>query len=98
MTGAMRSDGQPTPITVLVAGGQPAVRSFFAEALDEHGFVVVAEAGDFASALAAAETARPDLSLVDLELPGSGLATVAQIAARVPETTIIALTDSTDVH
>src|SRR5262245_30198637 len=93
----MATDGQPGPITVLVAGGQPAVRAAFAEALDEHGFSVVAEAGDVPSALVAAEVARPDLMLVDLELPGGGLAAVAQVAARVPETTIIALAGSVDV-
>ncbi len=79
------------PIGVLIADGEPVVRAGLGRVLAERGFAVVAEVADSGSALAAAERLRPDLCLVDVALSGNGLSTVAQIASRVPATTIVAL-------
>ena len=59
-------------------------------------FEVVAEAGDAAAAVARAVEASPDLVLLDVRMPGSGLAALWEIAARVPDARIVMLTVSED--
>lgn len=44
------------------------------------------------------EAERPDLALLDISMPGSGLAAAAEIARRFPETRIAMLTVSEDDH
>lgn len=60
-------------------------------ALEDRGFSIAADAADASSALAAAERERPDLCLIDLDLPGDGLAAVGRIARALPGITIVAL-------
>jgi DNA-binding NarL/FixJ family response regulator len=66
-------------------------RSRLCEGLADRGFVVLAEAGDLTSTVAAAELERPDICLVDLDLPGNPLAAVGQIAKGTPMTTVVVL-------
>jgi DNA-binding NarL/FixJ family response regulator len=63
-------------------------------ALEAHGFVVVAEAGDAAQAIASAVRLRPDLCLLEIELPGGGLSAIARIARAAPRALIIVLSRS----
>ena len=44
--------------------------------------------------MAAAERERPDVCVLDVQMPGNGIAAAAQIAARLPETAIVMLTVS----
>ena len=53
-----------------------------------------AEVATAADAVAAADRERPDLCLLDVHMPGNGIAAAAQIAARHPETAIVMLTVS----
>ena len=78
-------------LTLLVADGDAARRTLTCRALAARGFAVLADAGDVATAVAAAVREAPEVCLVDLELPGNGLVAVAQIATRVPAATIVAL-------
>jgi DNA-binding NarL/FixJ family response regulator len=55
---------------------------------------VCAEAPDAASAIEAAVEHRPDVCLLDTEMPGNGIAAAWEIAARLPETAVVMLTDS----
>jgi two-component system nitrate/nitrite response regulator NarL len=65
--------------------------------LEEDGrFEVVAEAGDAAGAVAAAIIQRPDLCVLDVGLPGHGIAAAWEIAARLPRTRIVMLAASVD--
>ncbi|HZB24217.1 MAG TPA: response regulator transcription factor [Gaiellaceae bacterium] len=68
------------------------VRTF----LEEDGFVICAEAGTADAAFAAAETHAPDICLLDVGIPGSGIAAAAGIAKAVPRTAIVMLTASDD--
>ncbi len=61
-------------------------------ALESGGFEVCAEAGDLDEALESALRKRPDLCVVDVDLPGGGIAAVGQITAAVPDTAVVMLT------
>jgi DNA-binding NarL/FixJ family response regulator len=79
-------------LTAVLALAAAADRERIREELEVRDFTVVADAVDAASAVAAAARDRPDVCLVDTDLPGGGLAVVARIAARAPTTTIIVRT------
>jgi DNA-binding NarL/FixJ family response regulator len=81
-------------LTYLIADNHAPLRAAIREELESRGFALAAEAADTPSAVAAAVRERPDICLIDLEMPGNGLAAVAQIAKRVPTTTIVVLTAS----
>jgi two-component system nitrate/nitrite response regulator NarL len=81
-------------LTFLIADDHEPLRAGIREALEAQGFAFAAEAADTASAVAAAVREQPDICLIDLDMPGNGLSAVAQIAKRVPTTTIIVLTVS----
>lgn len=53
-----------------------------------------AEVATAADSVAAADRERPDLCLLDVQMPGNGIAAAAEIAARLPETAIVMLTVS----
>lgn len=46
--------------------------------------------------MATAVAARPDICLVDVDLPGDGLAAAAELCSSMPETAVVMLTASTD--
>jgi DNA-binding NarL/FixJ family response regulator len=79
---------------VLVADDHPALRASVRRVLEEHGFEVCAEAASAADSVAAAERERPDVCVLDVRMPGGGIAAAARIAAFLPETAIIMLTVS----
>ncbi len=81
-------------LTVLLADGDVAQRRAVRETLERHGFLVVAEAGDSAAAIGAATRLRPDICLVEIELPGEGLAAIGRIAKASPKTLIVVLSRS----
>ena len=71
------------PVGVLIADGQPLVRAGFRALLDgQEDLAVLGDAGDAEQALALARRLRPDVLLMDLELPGlHGPEATARIAA-----------------
>jgi DNA-binding NarL/FixJ family response regulator len=77
-----------------VADDHPPLRASVRRALEEHGFEVCFEAANAADSVAAAERERPDVCVLDVQMPGNGIAAAAQIAARLPETAIVMLTVS----
>ena len=81
-------------LTILVADDDLPYRGRVREALEAHGFSVVAEVDDSASAIAVAPRLRPDICLIELELPGDGLHAVGRIAKSTPETLIVVLSRS----
>src|SRR5919199_495728 len=84
------------PVRVLVADDHVPTRVGVRLALDGQGFVVCAEAADAEEAIAAASRERPDLCLLDIGMPGNGIAAAAEIKLRLPETAIVMLTISRD--
>jgi DNA-binding NarL/FixJ family response regulator len=63
-------------------------------ALESGGFSVCAEARDAEEAIYAAVRERPDVCLLDICMPGSGISAAEAIAAEVPECAIVMLTVS----
>lgn len=59
-------------------------------------FAVCAEAGDAAAAIEAAVRTRPDLCLLDIRMPGGGIAAAWEITARLPAVKVVMLTISRD--
>lgn len=63
-------------------------------ALDEGDFEVVAEAVDAHGAVEAALTHRPDLCLLDVYMPGSGITAAGEISEALPDMPIVMLSIS----
>jgi len=79
---------------VLIADDHPLVRFGVRRALENGGFVVCAEAMDAEEAIYSALRERPDVCLLDISMPGSGISAAEAIAAEVPECAIVMLTVS----
>jgi len=60
------------------------------------GFEIIAQAEDAPGAVDAALREQPDLALLDVNMPGSGLAAAWEISARMPSTRVVMLTISRD--
>jgi DNA-binding NarL/FixJ family response regulator len=74
-------DGVVAP-TVLIVDDHAEFRAFARTLLEAEGFEVVGEAPDGASALAAASALRPEVVLLDVQLPDvDGFAVCEQLAA-----------------
>jgi DNA-binding NarL/FixJ family response regulator len=82
------------PLTVLVADDHAPTRAGVRAALEEGGFAVVAEAGRADAAVEGALRERPDVCVLDINMPGSGIAAAARITGRLPGTAVVMLTVS----
>jgi DNA-binding NarL/FixJ family response regulator len=85
---------QTPNIRVLIAEDQTLMRQGLKTILDlEEGFVVVGEAGDGREAVERALALRPDVVLMDVQMPHiNGVEATAKIAAALPATRVIILT------
>lgn len=81
-------------LRVLVADDHPPTRAGVALALERGGCDVCAEAANADDAIAAAIAERPDVCVVDLDMPGSGIRAVAEITTSLPDTRVVVLTVS----
>jgi DNA-binding NarL/FixJ family response regulator len=81
-------------LRVLIADDHPMARVGVRLALERGGFAVCAEAEDAASAIDAADREHPDICLLDIQMPGSGIHAAEEIGKRVPESAIVMLTVS----
>jgi DNA-binding NarL/FixJ family response regulator len=88
------AEQQAGPLRVLVADDHAPTRDDVCRALTEGGLVVCAEAADAARAVQQALETRPDICLLDVRMPGGGVAAAWEIAARLPTTKIVMLTVS----
>jgi DNA-binding NarL/FixJ family response regulator len=79
---------------VLVADDHPPTRAGVRLALERGGFSVCAEVGDADSAVEAALRLRPDICVLDVNMPGGGITAAAEISRRLPDAAIVMLTVS----
>jgi DNA-binding NarL/FixJ family response regulator len=84
------------PTSVLVADDHAPTRAGVRAALEAQGFRVCAEAADADGAVEAALREQPDVCLLDIRMPGSGIAAAAAISSSLPDTGIVMLTVSHD--
>jgi DNA-binding NarL/FixJ family response regulator len=83
-------------LRVLVADDHAPTRDDVRRALTDGGMTVCAEAADAAHAVQQALAKQPDICLLDIRMPGGGVAAAWEIAARLPTTKIVMLTVSDD--
>jgi DNA-binding NarL/FixJ family response regulator len=85
---------QVEALRVLIADDHAPTREDVRRALTEGGMIVCAEAADAARAVQQALETRPDICLLDVRMPGGGVAAAWEIAARLPTTKVVMLTVS----
>ena len=78
----------------MLADDHAATRLGVRLALEESGFRVVAEAVDAQGAVEAVLEHRPDLCLLDVYMPGKGIAAAAELAQALPQMPVVMLTVS----
>src|SRR3954471_4613680 len=81
---------------VLIADDHPPTRLGVRLALEEGGFTVCAEAASGPSAVQAALAERPDVAVLDVHMPGSGITAAREITDQLPDTAVVMLTVSRD--
>jgi DNA-binding NarL/FixJ family response regulator len=82
------------PVTVLIADDHVPTRTGVRMALERGGLRVVAEAASADDAVRAAVRLRPDVCLLDIQMPGSGIRAAGQISEALPGAHILMLTVS----
>jgi len=84
-------------IRVLIADDHAPTRGDVREILEQDGrFEICAEAADGPATVAAAVETLPDLCVLDIKMPGSGILAAWEITSRLPETRVVMLTVSDD--
>jgi len=83
------------PLRVLIADDHAPTREDVRRALEgDERFSVCAEVADAVETVQAALRERPDVCLLDIRMPGSGLAAAWEILSRLPRVKIVMLTVS----
>src|SRR6476620_8546241 len=82
--------------TVLIVDDHSDFRASARDLLESEGFMVVGEASDGAGALEAAATLRPDVVLLDIQLPDIDGLTVAERLASIAGAPAVVLISSRD--
>lgn len=80
--------------TVLIVDDHPAFRESASALLEAEGFKVVGEAADGADAITQAEQLRPEIVLLDIQLPGPDGFDVAERLTAMPDPPHVVLISS----
>lgn len=81
-------------LSVVIADDHAPMRAGIRGALTADGFTVSGEAATAKQAVDLVKRHRPDVCLLDIHMPGSGISAAAQIAATAPRTAVVMLTFS----
>jgi two-component system, response regulator PdtaR len=77
-------------LRILIADDEPVIRMGLRTMLEEHGYKIVAEAGDGEEAVTLAGKAAPDLIFMDIKMPGlDGISAASTIMTRSPRPIIL---------
>ena len=83
-------------IRVLVADDHAPTRAGVHASLDAEGFQVIGEASNGRQAVELAEALKPDVCLLDIHMPGGGIAAADEISRTLPNCAVVMLTYSRD--
>ena len=83
-------------IRVLVADDHAPTRAGVRASLDAEGFEVVGEAPNARVAMELAVDLQPDVVLMDIHMPGGGIAAADEISRSLPNCAVVMLTYSRD--
>ncbi len=91
----MNGDGSRPPLRILLVDDHALVRSAVRQAISGPDLEVVGEAATGEEALAVAPRLRPDVVLLDIDMPGmTGLQVLRELAPRLPDTKFVMLSVS----
>jgi DNA-binding NarL/FixJ family response regulator len=79
---------------VLIADDHPPTRAGVRAALEQNDFAICGEAANARDAVETALRERPDICLLDIHMPGSGIAAATEISSALPHAAIVMLTIS----
>ncbi|MGZ4191982.1 MAG: response regulator [Solirubrobacteraceae bacterium] len=82
----------PDQLRVMVADDQVAVREGIKRAIEPHGLQVIAEASQAEDAVRLAVVHEPDVCIIAVDLPGSGVEVTRVIKQSLPSTKIVMMT------
>lgn len=85
----------PAP-SVLIADDHAATRAMVRQAVEGGGFLVCADVPDADGAIRVARQARPDVALLDVRMPGSGIRAAKVIGTEQPQISVVMLTVSAE--
>jgi DNA-binding NarL/FixJ family response regulator len=80
--------------SVLIADDHPATRAGIRASLEADDFRVCGEVADAKAAVEVALRERPDVCLLDVHMPGNGIAAASKISSALEDTAIVMLTVS----
>src|SRR2546425_6781265 len=83
-------------MTVLIVDDHPSFRASARTLLEAEGYEIVGEAKDGAGAVSAAKALRPDLVLLDVQLPDLDGFEVADLLCKLDDPPAVVLTSSRD--
>lgn len=81
-------------LSVVIADDHAPMRAGIRDALTADGFIVSGEAANAEHAVELVKMHRPDVCLLDIHMPGSGISAAAQITTAAPATAVVMLTFS----
>lgn len=79
---------------ILIANDHAATLVGLRQALERDGFAVVSEGANAREAVEQALQQRPDICLLDVDMPGNGIWAAGEIVTRLPGTAVVMLSDS----
>jgi DNA-binding NarL/FixJ family response regulator len=83
-------------IRVVMADDHARMRARIREALEQGGCEVVGEGATAQEAVSLTVEHRPDVALLDIHMPGSGIKATHEITRSLPEVTVVMLTQSVE--
>ena len=84
------------PLRAVIADDHAPTRAGVRDALAAGGIAVVAEAASADAAVEAARREKPDVCLLDIHMPGGGIAAAGRITEELPGSAVVMLTVSRD--
>ncbi|MDP8956144.1 MAG: response regulator transcription factor [Actinomycetota bacterium] len=81
-------------VRVVIADDHAPTRAGVRASLEHGGFEIVGEAADATAVVDVARQERPDVCLLDIHMPGSGIAAATRITDELPNTAVVMLTVS----